>query len=71
MDHEEQSGGSWLEWKQHVLLELVELNNGMKERDKTMQKMQVQIAILQVKAGVWGLAGGALALLVAWMIQKF
>lgn len=64
----------WNEWSKYVLKAL-ETNE--KDHEKMMgllQEQNKQIAMLQVKSGVWGFAAGAiptLLLLAAWVVQQF
>jgi len=48
----------WNEWSKHVLAELMRLDNGQKEMNTTQNKILVEIAMLKVKAGVWGALAG-------------
>lgn len=66
---QEQPGGGWAEYQRLVLSELERLNDNMEERDKVTQKMQVDIAMLQVKAGVWGLIGGVIPVIVLIVVH--
>lgn len=72
MDHDATSRrvGPWSEWANHVLIELEELNKGMKERDRKMSSMQNQITVLQVKCGIWAVVGASIPLLIAYFIRK-
>jgi len=62
-------GNGWNEWKQHVLAVLDELkssNESMKDRIDSMHievldriaEINIEIAGLKVKSGVWGVIGG-------------
>ncbi len=64
MTEREQTSGGWGEYQRLVLSELGRLNDNMEERDKVIQGIQVQLATLQVKAGVWGLIGGAIPVVI-------
>jgi len=50
----------WNEWSRHVLAELIRLNDCYEELNKNLGKIQVDIGMLQVKAGMWGAVGGIL-----------
>lgn len=71
-----QTDESWNAWGQHVLKELERLNlnfEALKEKvdEKhaniwvAINNMKIEIAKLKVKAGIWGLVGGALAVIPA------
>jgi hypothetical protein len=64
---------SWNQWSRHVLAELERLDVGMKELNKTLTAIQVEIATLKVKSGVWGALGASVPILVAtviWLLTK-
>ncbi|KKM77649.1 hypothetical protein LCGC14_1367800 [marine sediment metagenome] len=50
----------WAEWREYVLRELKRLGECIIELDKSVRKLIIAVAKLQVKAGVWGLIGGAI-----------
>lgn len=65
------NGNGWDKWAKHVLFELERLNKEMGEMNDKMTSIQgemndkmtlihIEIAKLKVKAGVWGLVGGAI-----------
>lgn len=70
--------GDWAEWRTHVLEELKRLSSGVegvKERIDEMNSTELgaikaQIAVLQVKSGVWGFLAGAIpsAIAVIYML---
>jgi hypothetical protein len=65
--------GDWAEWRTHVLEELKRLSagiDGVKGRIDEMNSIEIgslkaQIAVLQVKSGVWGFLAGAVPSAVA------
>ncbi len=59
---------SWSAWGKHVLLELERLNDEHEELRKEHDKSKREIAVLQVKAGVWGAVAGFGVTLVAALI---
>lgn len=61
------SENGWNEWSKHVLAELERLNDGYEEINKNVNKIRVEIAMLQVKSGIWGVIGGCIPLMVAFM----
>ena len=63
----------WSEWSKHVLAELERLNDWCGKMDDTQTNILVQISALKVKAGIWGVVGGAIPVLIAlaiWMIKS-
>lgn len=63
---------SWAEWSKFVLKELERLNSCYKDLDAKVGNIAVDIAMLKVKAGLWGLIGGAIPvlLMVGYIIIK-
>lgn len=70
-DHGE---NGWQEWSNHVLAELRRQNEWLASIQRTMNDINVEIAVLKVKAGVWGATGGLLvaltALLLGWLTKR-
>lgn len=63
----------WHEWSRHVLAELERLNGVCELMRVDIAKVRIDIARLQVKAGVWGLIGGSIPVIIAlilWMMKK-
>ena len=52
---------SWTEWRQHVLITLKDLNS-------KMDQVRLEVAGLKVKAGIWGLVGAAIPVLLGLSI---
>lgn len=48
----------WNEWSRHVLAELERLNDCQEKIETDVKQISVDIAMLQVKAGVWGAIAG-------------
>ena len=67
----------WVAYRKHVMAELSRLNVSMQLlntkldtfRQEDITDMRVQIAMLQVKAGVWGLVAGLIPALAVLVIQ--
>lgn len=57
--------GSWEQYSKHVLEELKRLNKNIEDLNNSYQADRLntwtEITALKIKAGVWGLVGGALA----------
>jgi len=48
---------SWTEWRQHVLITLKDVN-------EKVDTLIVEVAMLKVKAGIWGLVGGSIPVII-------
>ncbi len=59
----------WMQWSKHVLKELERLDSRHEEMNAELMKIRIEIAKLQVKAGVWGLVGGAIPVAVGLAIM--
>lgn len=55
---------SWASWGKHVLAELESLDGRLDKMDERLRGIEVQLAMLKVRAGVWGLAAGAIPVLI-------
>lgn len=61
--------GNWEEWKNHVLEELVDLKGQHGKIQDSLTALHIDMATLKVKAGIWGLVGGAIPVLVGVAVQ--
>ena len=52
------NSNGWNEYEKMVLKDLGDLSEQIQLLRKDIGKLQVDIAILKVKAGIWGLMGG-------------
>ena len=50
----------WNEWSNHVLFELERLNECYKDLDNKIDEMKTNITLLNIKSGIWGMAGAAI-----------
>jgi hypothetical protein len=55
----------WKEYQIFVLEELGRLNNNIEKLETTINSISKDTAVLKVKAGMWGLIGGAIPVLIA------
>ena len=66
----------WTEWSKHVLKKLEELEKHDKdtqdaidlfknEINKILTEIKVEVAMLKVKSGIWGLIGGLIPVAIA------
>jgi len=70
MSNEERQNG-WDEWRNHVLSELKRQNELIEKIYSKIEGLGEDMSALKVKAGVWGLAGGLIPVLIAlgvWFI---
>lgn len=64
----------WQDWAEHVLAELERLSSKQDDIQQELTSIREAIAELKVKAGIWGLIGGAIPVtigFVVWAIQHF
>ena len=63
---------TWKEWSKHVLAELKRLSNKSdrldEKLDNRLTQVAVEIAKLKVKAGIWGVLGGAMPVIIGLLI---
>lgn len=52
----------WQTWSKHVLIELRRLDADIKNLDSSMRKVSVELAMLKVKASIWGSVSAAFVL---------
>ena len=68
---------SWPEWSRHVLAELKRLNNNLAQvenkidliKDEQITPLKVEIAMLKIKASIFGLVGGAIPVVLMVLIE--
>lgn len=64
----------WEVWKNHVLEELKRQNQWLGSIQRTMNSIEVELAVLKVKAGMWGAMGGIATtvgtMLIGWLISR-
>lgn len=66
----ENSQDTWREWSRHVLAELKRLNETQEDLNKEIKTISVEIAMLKVKSGVWGLLGGLIPVLIMVLVES-
>lgn len=54
----------WDEWSKYVLSELKRLSLAYEGLRETSEGIRIEIAKLKVKAGIWGLIGGAIPVVI-------
>jgi hypothetical protein len=60
----------WREWSKHVLLEIETCGKFREDVTKEITKLQVEIAQLKVKAGIWGAIGASVAFAAWYFVTK-
>lgn len=55
----------WNEYQEFVLRELKRLNNNIEKIEDKLDNISKDTVVLKVKAGLWGLLGGAIPILIA------
>jgi hypothetical protein len=61
--------GNWNSWAVYVLKELERLNSCYSSLDDKIGKIQQDIAMLKVKAGIWGAIGGCIPIIIMLAIK--
>lgn len=59
----------WNEWKRRVLFQLEEQSKSMQLLHNDITKVKLEIAMLKVKAGIWGAMGASIPVGVAIVYQ--
>jgi hypothetical protein len=61
---------SWETWREHVLAEIQRSNDNSVILNSSIVHLQIEIAKLQIKSGMWGLFGGLVPIVVLLAVQK-
>lgn len=61
---------TWNEFSVHLVAELERFDKCASDLSKQVNALEVKIAVLQVKVGLWGFAGSAFGFLVMYAITK-
>lgn len=73
MRHDEKSpneqGNGWTQYQKLVLAELERLGDEYKEIKNTLSEIQLEIAMLKVKSGLWGALAGVVTVLTGIAIR--
>lgn len=59
----------WTEWGRHVLSEMERLNGCIEGINLRLRQYDIDMTVLKVKAGVWGVLGGLIPVLVTISIM--
>tara|TARA_Y100000310_G_C20348592_1_gene653223 strand:- start:207 stop:419 length:213 start_codon:yes stop_codon:yes gene_type:complete len=63
----------WNEWAKHVLQTGERHEERLEEIRKEMTRIRIEIGMLKIKAGIWGVLGGAIPVAIAlgvWAIKS-
>ena len=63
----------WDEWSKYVLKELERQDQFMKDLANKVNKIEIQIATLKAKSGIWGALAGmipAVGTILYWLLTK-
>jgi len=55
---------SWGAWRHHILKEIKRLGERQEALNTTLTKIHIELAMLKVKSGIWGLIGGAIPVII-------
>lgn len=61
----------WAEYSKLVLTKLEEHEDILKDINKELTNVRVEIGMLKVKSGVWGLIGGLIPVAIALILNAF
>lgn len=61
----------WNEYQEFVLRELKRLNQNVEKLEEKLDCISRDTAVLKVKAGLWGLLGGAIPIVIALGLYLF
>ncbi|MCK4624029.1 MAG: hypothetical protein KAV00_01875 [Phycisphaerae bacterium] len=68
-----QNENGWNEWQRHILAELKRMNEWLVSIQRRLDEVRLEtakeIAVLKVKAGIWGATAGALVLLLSYLVS--
>lgn len=60
---------NWDEWGQHILVELKRQDTDLGAIKQSLVDIQVEIAMLKVKSGLWGMVGAAIPITITLGLQ--
>ena len=69
-DRKSWEGNGWTQYQKLVLAELERLSESQKSVLDEVSKLKVEIAMLQVKSGVWGILGGLIPVLILILLDS-
>lgn len=69
MNEKDWAGNGWTQYQKLVLAELERHSSYLEDLKKHISRLEIEIATLKVKSGVWGLVGGLIPVLIAIGIE--
>jgi len=64
-------GDGWTQYSKLVLTKLEDHEDILKDINKELTNVRVEIGMLKVKSGVWGLIGGLIPVAIALILNLF
>lgn len=61
----------WESYSKLVLAELTRLNKCLSATKKELVEVRIELAALKIRAGVWGMAGAAIPIVIALTVALF
>lgn len=61
----------WESYSKLVLAELTRLNKCLSTTKKELVEVRIELAAMKVRAGVWGMAGAAIPIVIALVVALF
>lgn len=68
-ENQEWRGNGWTQYQKLVLAELERLSEGNEAISERLNKIEINIAMLQVKSGLWGLIGGSIPVMIMIAVE--
>lgn len=65
------NGNGWDRWSKHIIAELDRLNTCYEKLDDKIDKLTVEVAMLKVKAGMWGGVTGLVVAVATFIVHEF
>ncbi len=67
----ESNSNGWDRWQKHVLAELARLQTCVDRIERSQRQLALDVAMLKVKSGVWGLIAGAIPVGILLLVQAW
>lgn len=58
-------GNGWSKHAERVMYQLSEINHRLELHSRELHHLRVDVSMLRVKAGIWGIVGGAIPVAIA------
>lgn len=63
------NANNWLKYQELVLAELKRHSMSLNSLEKHLNKIEIEIAMLKLKSGIWGMLGAAIPLGIAMLVE--